>query len=390
LTNGGKHPAACPGEVESMKDLSIKKILVPIDFSKMSIDAIGVAKHIGRRFDAAIHLVHACEVSYPAGFMAPGMPPAMPVITLPEEEVARLAHRLAALGHDQGIASESCHLLKGAPAFAEICQFARETGADLIVTSTHGHTGLKHFFLGSTAERIVQHSPCPVFVARQFGKSASDRKPRYGLNKLLVPVDFSGCSLEGLHYAMQWADKFAAKIIVLYVVELGPVFTADGYAMYDLAKYREMARKEAERQMHEFVRLAKFGSRQFETAILVGQAVDEIRTFARKERVDLIITGTHGRTGLKHVLLGSTAELVVRHAPCPVLVAPSHPEARKQLLARGDKAATTRSRERSPKRSLVPSELLTKRNRKLVRHPFPERSFSKQLDWPRRTSWTKW
>jgi nucleotide-binding universal stress UspA family protein len=354
-----------------MKELSIKKILVPIDFSKMSIDAIEVAKDIARRCDAALHLVHACEVSYPVGFMAPGMPPAMPVITLPEEEVSALGRRLDALGHHHGIPSQRCHLIKGTPAFDEVCQLAREIGADLIVTSTHGRTGLKHLFLGSTAERVVQHSPCPVFVARQFGKSVHDTKPAHGLDKLLVPVDFSGCSLEGLRYAMQWADKFAAKIVLLHVVDLGPSFIADGYAMYDLPKYREMARNEAERQMQEFVRLAKLGGRNFETAILLGQAVDEICTFAKKERVDLIITSTHGRTGLSHVLLGSTAELVVRHAHCPVLVAPSHPETRKQSLSRGAKAR--RPRGIFAKRSLIPSDLLTKRNRKVLRHVLPER-----------------
>jgi nucleotide-binding universal stress UspA family protein len=190
-----------------MKELSIKKILVPIDFSKMSIDAIEVAKDIARRCDAALHLVHACEVSYPVGFMAPGMPPAMPVITLPAEEVSALGRRLDALGHHHGIPSQRCHLIKGTPAFDEVCQLAREIGADLIVTSTHGRTGLKHLFLGSTAERVVQHSPCPVFVARQFEKSVHDTKPGHGLDKLLVPVDFSGCSLEGLRYAMQWGGQ---------------------------------------------------------------------------------------------------------------------------------------------------------------------------------------
>jgi nucleotide-binding universal stress UspA family protein len=350
-----------------MKKPSIRTILVPIDFSKMSIQAIETAKKLAQRFQATIHLAHVHQFDYPAGFTAP-MPPVMPfsVVTYDQQAEKRVARQLDALATRHGLSSARCHVLTGAPAFDEICRLARDVSADLIVMPTHGHTGFKHVFLGSTAERIVQHSPCPVFVSRQ-------RERRF--DKILVPVDFSGCSLEGLKYAISFAERFAAKIIMLHAVELGYAYTADGYAMYDLSELTEAARKHAERQMREFVRLTRFGSVKFDTVIRTGSPVEEICVFAKDENVDLIITSTHGRTGLKHVLIGSTAERVVRHAPCAVLVVPSHPKIRAAKLtpgagrARQSRGRAAKERQQKP----IESERLTKRYRKLVAHAFPER-----------------
>ena len=71
-----------------------------------------------------------------------------------------------------GVSSATCDVLSGAPPFDEICRLAQTVPADLVVMPTHGRTGLKHVFLGSTAERIVQHSSCPVLVTREKRKSA--------------------------------------------------------------------------------------------------------------------------------------------------------------------------------------------------------------------------
>src|SRR5678815_3745475 len=113
----------------------------------------------------------------------------------------------------------------------------------------------RHFFLGSTAERLVQHAPCPVLVSR---------KGRATIDKILVPVDFSRCSLEGLKYAIQFADKFASKLFILHAVYLGEPYTSDGFAMYDLSALEKKERQNAEQQMLRFVRQVKFGGVKFE------------------------------------------------------------------------------------------------------------------------------
>jgi len=226
----------------------------------------------------------------------------------------------------------------GAPVFDEICAIARAIPADLIVMPTHGRTGLKHVFLGSIAERVVQHSPCPVFIVRK-SKRLRKTATTLSINTILVPVDFSDCSLEALKYAIAFANRVAARLIVFRGLDLGYADTTDGFAMYDLSALQDAAREAAEGQMREFLRAAKFGGVKFETAITVGPPVWEICTFAERRHVDVIITATHGRTGFKHALIGSTAEKVVRHAPCSVLVVPSHPQDRaKHLTARAKQA----------------------------------------------------
>ena len=196
---------------------------------------------------------------------------------------------------------------------------------------THGRTGLKHVFLGSTAERIVQHSPCPVFVVREK-KRRSKAGPLHSINTILVPVDFSDCSREGLQYAIGFANEFGASIILLHATYLGYIYSSEGTAIYDIPALQKAARKNAQRQMRQLVRAVNFEGVKFETAFTDGSPVSDICSFAKAHDVDLIITSTHGLTGLKHALIGSVAEQVVRRASCSVLVVPSHPQTRMAKL----------------------------------------------------------
>ena len=354
-----------------MKKPDIRNILVPIDFSTLCRPAIETARRLVRKFNAQIHLAHVHEFYYPAGFMAAAAPVPMPMITYYDKTATRLSRDLKALAKKYSLPTENCHVLSGTPTFHGICDLARTIPADLIVMPTHGYTGIDHFFEGSTAERIVQHSPCPVLVAREPGRkssrAASDGKAIGSINTILVPVDFSQSSFQALAYATAFAERVAAKVVVFHAVHIGYAFTADGYGMYDLSTLIEAARKDAERQMEKFVRLAKFRGVKFETAVKVGPPVSEICAFAEQHDVDLIITATHGRTGFKHLLMGSVAEQVVRYARRPVLVVPSNPEVRAERLTRGTRRAQQSTDQLAKSQALlISNERLTKRNRKLV------------------------
>jgi nucleotide-binding universal stress UspA family protein len=361
-----------------MKRTNIRNILVPVDFSEMSGPAIETAQRLAKRFGAAVHLVHVHEYYYPVGFMAPGAPVPMSMVAFRADTAERIADEFRALAKKHGISATNCYVRNDTPVFNGVCKVARQINADLIVTPTHGYTGVTRFFEGSHAERIVQHSPCPVLVARKREKKpsrvASNGKASGSIDAILVPVDFSQSSFEALEYSIEFAERVAAELIVFHAVRLGYAFTADGYGMCDLSILIEGARKDAERQMEEFVRLAKFRGVKFETAVKIAPPVSEICAIAEQRDVDLIITATHGRTGLKHLLMGSVAEQVVRHAHQPVLVMPSHPEVRAARLARGTRRDQQSTGQRAKSPALVTSaEMLTKRNRKLVAHRFPER-----------------
>jgi nucleotide-binding universal stress UspA family protein len=187
-------------------------------------------------------------------------------------------------------------------------------------------------FLGSTAERTVRHSPCPVFIMRS-GNGLFEKKAGY--KKILAPIDFSDCSREGLRYAMKFADCFGAKVIVLHVISLPYPYITDVALTDDV-------RKDAARQMQRFLETMEFRGLKVQTAITSGTPTTEICSFAAKKEVDLIITSTHGLSDLKQVSTGSVAEKVVRHAFCPVLVVPSHPKIRVAKLSKRDKRKPSR------------------------------------------------
>jgi nucleotide-binding universal stress UspA family protein len=317
-----------------MKTLNIQNILVPVDFSEMSMQAIQIAKQLTRRFGASIHLAHVRQCNYGADVVAPA-PPIVPFSFMPYEQEGErsVLKELEAVASKCGVPSASCDVLSGAPPFDEICRVGQRIPADLIVMPTHGRAGLKHVFLVSTAERIVRHSSCPVLVTR--GNSAQSKNgSRFRIKTIVVPVDFSSCSREGLRYAIAFANEFGAKIILLHATYLGYIYSSEGTALYDIPGLQTAARKNAERKMRELVRSVNFGAVKFEKAFTDGSPVIDICTFAKDHDVDLIITSTHGFTGFKHVLIGSIAEQVVRRAPCSVLVVPSHPHVRAAKLTR--------------------------------------------------------
>jgi nucleotide-binding universal stress UspA family protein len=139
-----------------------------------------------------------------------------------------------------------------------------------------------------------------------------------------VPVDFSDSSARNLSHAKQLAEEFDATLILLHSVPLRYYITDADYGRYDFPLLMKQVIKYAREQMRELVaKTAREGVR-VESSLQIGHAGQEICARAEMEKADLIVTSTHGWTGLKHVLIGSTAEYVVRHSSVPVLVVPSH------------------------------------------------------------------
>lgn len=306
--------------------LRVRNVLVPVDFSEPSLSAVEFALPLIAKFGADLHLVHVFAKDYPITGLV-----AMPFV-LPELEISRSIHeqlKNVAKKYSIALPRENIHALKGRP-FEEICRLARDSGIDLIIIATRGNAGLRHLMLGSTSERVVRYLPCPVLVVRgaeNTKKTTSNRKPRRGaidFRAILVPIDFSECSIKGLAYAKAFGTRFKAKLVLLNSVHFQYYVASDEYGRYDLPRLMQYVEKTAHEQMRDLVEKTDWSGLQVETSLQTGHAGQQICDGARDCAVDLIVTSTHGRTGFKHVLLGSTAEYVVRHAPCPVLVVPSH------------------------------------------------------------------
>lgn len=141
--------------------LGLKEILVPIDFSSTSRKALRYAIPFARQFGGRITLIHVVE--------PPPYDPALANIPLAcDIPTASFEKELAAVGElEVGRDLLNKAIIRTGTAFEVISEVAREMQIDLIVLTTHGYTGLKHVFVGSTAERVVRHAPCPVLVVRE-------------------------------------------------------------------------------------------------------------------------------------------------------------------------------------------------------------------------------
>ena len=155
---------------------------------------------------------------------------------------------------------------------------------------------------------------------KRLGKGAeSARFSPLQINSILVPLDFSVPSKQALHAAVAFAKQFGAKLTLLHVVE--PVATPDFAASFPLALENDRLMASAKSELERVAKAARIPRGIVEKVLVrFGRSFHEIADAARTRKVDLIIIATHGYTGLKHALLGSTTERVVRHAPCPVLV----------------------------------------------------------------------
>lgn len=142
------------------------------------------------------------------------------------------------------------------------------------------------------------------------------------LRKILLPTDFSGCANYALPYAAEIARATSAAIICVHVVE--PVVPAVGYTgmaePMPIGDIGEQLEDSAERQLPKLAECEECAGLDVEEIIVHGDAAGEIVRVAAEHEVDLIVISSHGRTGLGRIIFGSTAEAVVRHATCPVLV----------------------------------------------------------------------
>ncbi len=139
------------------------------------------------------------------------------------------------------------------------------------------------------------------------------------LNKILVPTDFSDFSNKALDYAMALAKAHDAEVLVLHVTAPPsyPVETSIAAEVYE--EIEDRMRQDAEKRLAEILEGEDARTVATHTRVAEGSPFVQIIRIAREEDVDLIVIATHGVSGIKHLLLGSTAEKVVRKAPCPVL-----------------------------------------------------------------------
>jgi nucleotide-binding universal stress UspA family protein len=163
-------------------------------------------------------------------------------------------------------------------------------------------------------KKAQQKKRAPVRKTKPVSKSPIH------LQRILVPIDFSEHSKNALKYAIPFAQQFHASLDLLYVVE-PTIYPADfSFGQIGFPNVEEELRVRGNNELEHLITkeiLGKVGARK---VVRTGKPFYEINEYAREEDMDLIIIATHGHSGMEHILFGSTAEKVVRKAPCPVLI----------------------------------------------------------------------
>lgn len=293
---------------------TLRDVLVATDFSEPAAVGVEWAARVARDRGARLHVVHVVSPPMPVADFT--TPPLTPDRGLHDAARGRLDELLA----EPRFAGLEAHavLRDGTPSIA-VLDVAEEVGAGLIVVGTRGLTGFRHLLLGSTAERIVQRAAVPVLSVHP-----GDRRPEGGPRTVLVPTDFSADAEAALAAASASLRlrQGETRVILLHVYHVPAEYSTYGpsAALYRMGEEMETRLLDRLEELAEPLRhrLGE-GSRTVEVAAVPGIPAEVIVRQAAERGVDLIAMGTHGRSGVVHLLLGSTADRVVQHAACPVL-----------------------------------------------------------------------
>ena len=293
----------------------IRSIVVPTDFSEGATEALALARAMAMRWGAALHVVHAMTFPTIASPYEVSIPDAIRagVEQGARERLQQLQRELEAI---EGIPAATVHLAESPDAVQAIDEAVSRHSADLVVMGTHGYSGLVHAFLGSVAERTIRRLACPVLAVKP-GVGAAERP----IATILVPVDFSPHSTEAVRWAARLADEGGASLHLLHAIDFAPAFAPA--LPPEAVEIESRVTKLAAAQLTALANRLKSEAPkvgEVQTHLLRGVPASGIVDQAEDLRADLIVMGTHGHTGLTHLLIGSIAEKTLRHAGCPVLV----------------------------------------------------------------------
>jgi len=289
-------------------------ILVPTDGSEHAELAARHGLGLAERFDATVHVVGVVDVAAAAGpFDAGGVDDAF--VDRLEAEAESAIDAVEALA-DSDAAVETA-VLEGEPGEA-IVDYIDEAGIDVVAMGTRGRRGLRRFVTGSVTEHVVRSAHVPVVTVRR-----TDQAPVTDYERVLVTTDGSEHAEAAVDHAVAVADAYDATLHVLSVVDISAAAAGPTAAPpVDLLDQLRERGAEATERIAERTRDAGV---ETVTEVREGFPGPGVLDYADEADVDLIAMGTHGRTGVDRLLLGSTTERTIRRATVPVMSV--HPEA---------------------------------------------------------------
>jgi nucleotide-binding universal stress UspA family protein len=286
------------------------KVLAALDFGEPSLEALRQARELAHGLGGTLAVCHVLPAVRDLSQLFPQGGVIVESDQIAEEERTRKAlaeHARTALG----LELTEVFVDRG-EAYAEIVRRSETHGADFIVVGSHGRSGLSRVVLGSVAERVARHAHCSVLVARDVRKGGI----------VVAATDLSDPSLPAITAGAAAAQRSGARLVVVSAIDwtspgsvqaLGLIGAVPALPPPELCEeVRGVLRSTLEQAMG---RLGVVG----EARVLEGSAASAIVACAEELGAGLVVVGTHGRTGLARLTLGSVAERVIRGAGCSVL-----------------------------------------------------------------------
>lgn len=287
--------------------ITIKNILCPVDFFVASEAAALYAAGLASNYDAKVHLLHVIAPVVPTTYEFP-----MHTIDIAkslEESSKRELKKMEMTIRNLGAAVDT--ELRSGDTYDEIKRAIEDDKPDLIVMGTHGRRGAERWFLGSTTEKLLRHTPVPLVTISGTGEK-SYTPPRF--RRILVTTDFSEGTSDALNYAFSVAQENESQVTLLHVLnEVSIDFSA---------KYRDPLFDGVRKQLEAMVPAEARNWCDIVTRVETGVPYRIIIRTLEDEKADLLVMNIHGKGMLDRALLGSTAERVVRAASCPVMMIP--------------------------------------------------------------------
>jgi len=278
------------------------RICFPTDGSDAAESALDAAIAVASAHDATLHVLYVADTNQPSLANIEGQ-----VRDVLESEGEKVVDEAADRARRAGVDTETA-VVQGGPS-RTILDYVDDREIDLVVMGTRGQRNVQRLILGSVTERVVRNSPVPVLVV------PPESAVTYPPESVLVGTDGSAGADEAVDEAIGIATAADGTLHVLSVLES----TLLGIDVRSASAAEERERRDEAELESARERATEAGLESVETAIEEGDVVGTLNDYAADHGIDLLVVGTHGRTGIDRRLLGSVTEDLLRTADVPVL-----------------------------------------------------------------------
>lgn len=292
-----------------------RSIMLPLDGSPFSEQALPIASKIAGLNGADLRIVHVHEPDIATDW-DPVTPYRYEGVVQQEHEWDHDAARLEQEYLSKHIGSQ-CKVLEG-DIVPTLEQEIEQTDPDLIVMATHGRGGLSRAWLGSVADTLIRDVHRPILLIR--AREESDQLPALRMDNLLIPLDGSPLAESVIKHALGIARQNETRITLLRVVSPAYVATEFNALVQSETLLRERVQAAHEYLNRTATELGVEGYLIDTDVVVSGSPAGAILDYTEQHQIDVICMATHGRSGVKRLLLGSVADKVLRGANHPVLL----------------------------------------------------------------------